>query len=197
MKTDKIVIRGEKQISSDAIPSDVLQLEASYVVRSSTRGASEKHEVSLSDDSVVEFIFEDGTTWLCSPNTIDEIFPEVTVASRSASDKVEIPLILVGADVERGLVGNILLKVVNIFSKKKLTRKVKDLAKDLEMKQLENQVGLFRLDRSFQLRKFAGEISPLPYLLFIHGTATSTKGTFGGLEGTDPWNFIHDNYEGR
>lgn len=201
MKIDKIVIRGEKQESpevrsADAVQDD-LQLEASYVVRTGMRGASERHEVNLNNDSIIEFVFDDGTTWICNSNTIDEIFPEATTTSRSAGEKVEIPLVLVSADVERGLIGNVLLKVVNIFSRKKLTKKVKDLAKDLEAKQLENQIGVFRLDRSFQLQPFNGETSTQPYLLLIHGTATSTKGSFGGLEGTDPWNFMHDNYGGR
>ncbi|MEJ1237362.1 CHAT domain-containing protein [Chryseolinea sp. T2] len=200
MRISKIVIRGERQAISEVRSTetqDDLQLEESFVVRSGTRGASERHEVPLNNDSIVEFVFEDGTTWICNSNTIDEIFPEVTTASRSASEKAEIPLMLVSSDVERGLIGNILLKVVNIFSRKKLTKKVKDLAQDLEMKQLENQVGLFRLDRSFKLQPLIAETSTRPYLLFIHGTATSTKGSFGGLDGTDPWNFIHENYGGR
>ncbi|MGC3944722.1 MAG: CHAT domain-containing protein [Chryseolinea sp.] len=201
MKIDKIVIRGEEQNLVEARSAEViqdgLQLEASFVVRSGMRGASDRHEISLNNDSIVEFVFDDGTTWICSPNTIDELFPEVTTTSRSISERVEIPLMLVSTDVERGLIGNVLLKVVNIFSKKKLTRKVKELARDLEMKQLENQIGLFRLDKSFQLLPLNDETSTRPYLLFIHGTATSTKGSFGGLDGTDPWNFIHDNYGNR
>ncbi|MBA4057760.1 MAG: hypothetical protein C0490_23800, partial [Marivirga sp.] len=197
MRTDKIIIRGERQTSSDVNGSDFLQLDSSYIIRSSTRGISEKHEIKLTDNSIVEFVFEDGTTWFCSPNTIDEVFPEQTVASRSANEALEIPMVLIGTDVERGLIGNILLKVVRIFTKKKLTMAVKDLASDLEMKQLENQVGLFRLDRSFKLQKFTRETSSQPYLLFLHGTATSTKGSFGGLEGTEQWNFIHQSYEDR
>ena len=198
MKVDNIVIRGEEQIISEVRSSvanqDGLQLEASFVVRSGTRGASDRNEVTLSDDSIVEFVFEDDTTWICNPNTIDELFPELTTAKRSANEKLEIPLMLVSTDVERGLIGNILLKVVNIFSKKKLTRKVKELARDLEMKQLENQIGLFGLDRNFRLQPLNATTNTRPYLLFIHGTATSTKGSFGGLDGTEPWNFIHDSY---
>ena len=201
MKINRIIIRGEREEVAEARSADAiqngLQLEASFVVRSGLRGAAGRHEVDLKPDAIIEFIFEDGTSWICSPNTIDEIFPEVTMTSRSASEKIEIPLMLVSSDVERGLIGNVLLNGVNIFSKKKLTKKISDLARDLEVKQLDNHIGLFRLDRTFQMLPLTGEVSSRPYLLFIHGTAASTRGSFGGLEGTDAWDFIHEHYGSR
>jgi CHAT domain-containing protein len=197
MRTEKIILRGEKQTPADTSPADGLQLEASYLMRGSVRGAFERHEVKLDDDSIVQFVFDDTTTWFCSPNTIDEVFPEAAVSSRAVVDGFEIPLGLQGAEVERGLVGNILLKVVNVFSKKKVSKAIGELAANLEKKQLENQIGLFRLDAAFQLQAFASESSDQPYLLFLHGTASSTRGSFGGLEGTDAWNFIHQKYNGR
>ena len=113
MKINKIVIRGEKEDIADVRSADTiqngLQLEASFVVRSGIRGAHGRHEVDLKPESVIEFVFEDGTSWICNPNTIDELFPEVTQTTRSASGKMEIPLMLMSSDVERGLIGNILL----------------------------------------------------------------------------------------
>lgn len=193
MKTSKIVIRGEKQVISNATSTNNLEHESSFLIKGNTRGISEAYPVTLTEDSVIEFVFEDNTTWYCSSNTIDEIFPEVTEQLRSVGQGFEIPLVLKSFDTDRSLIGNVLLKVVNIF-KRKVTLGVRELAGTLEKRQLENQIGLFRLDADFQFQKPAGGSISDPYLLFIHGTASSTRGSFGDLAGTDAWKFIRKTY---
>src|SRR5690349_8250326 len=136
---NKIIIRGEKQLlSPDAQDTDVLELVHSFKVSGSTRGQSETHEIDLEDDSVVELVFEDDTTWLCNKNTLGEVFPEATV--RGVGDSFEIPAALEVSD-DRNLVGKILVKVINVFSKKKLGKelgkKIKQLASNLEKRILE------------------------------------------------------------
>ena len=75
MKIDEIIIRGERQESSESTQStDLIQLKHSFAVGGSTRGPSESHTVKLEDDNIIELIFEDTTTWFCSPNTIEEVF---------------------------------------------------------------------------------------------------------------------------
>ncbi|MEO8473604.1 MAG: CHAT domain-containing protein [Chryseolinea sp.] len=197
MRTEKIIVRGELQPASSVPTSEFLDLEVSYRVRTTTRGAAERHEVPLNDDSIIEFVFDDDTSWICSPNTIDEVFPETTAVSRSAGEGVEIPLALSGDQIDRGLIGSILLKVVNVFTKKKLTQTVGHLAADLEKKQLEGKIGLFILDKNLELQKFTPETNAKPYLLFIHGTANNVKGSFSGLLGTPAWDLIHQSYDGR
>ena len=155
MKINEITIRGEKQESSELVQStDLIQLKDSYRVGGNTRGTSENHKVKLDDNNIIELVFEDTTTWFCSPNTIEEIFPEAAIKSRSGNESFEIPTILRGDNTERGVVNDVILKVINIFTRKKINTKVKELAADLEKKQLENQSGLYRIDRNFQLQKW-------------------------------------------
>jgi CHAT domain-containing protein len=195
MKINEITIRGEKQEGSELAQStDLIQLRHSYRVGGNTRGASENHKVKLDDDNIIELVFEDTTTWFCSPNTIEEVFPEAAIKSRSGNGSFEIPTVLRSDDTERGVVSDVIVKVINIFSRKKISTKVKELAADLEKKQLENQSGLYRIDRNFQLQKFTAEKTENPYLLFLHGTASSTKGSFGDLANTELWNQIQKTY---
>ena len=63
-----------------------------------------------------------------------------------------------------------------------------------ERKQLENYSGLYRLDAGFNLQSFSGETSAKPYLLFLHGTNSSTKGSFSELINTDVWKYVKETY---
>ncbi|MDQ3845903.1 MAG: hypothetical protein M3342_18115, partial [Bacteroidota bacterium] len=89
---------------------------------------------------------------------------------------------------------DIALKVLNVFTKKAIGREVRKLAEDLERKQLENQSGLYRVDGHFVLQKFVPEPTSKPYLLFLHGTNSSTKGSFGELVNTALWTYIQQTY---
>ncbi len=87
--------------------------------------------------------------------------------------------------------------MINVFTKKTITKKVADVAADLEKKLLDNQSGLYRVDSNFMLQNFVPENTNKPYLLFLHGTASSTKGSFGGLINTDLWSYITKTYGGN
>lgn len=211
MPVNQILIKGEKHVVAEAIvpspdqqqndaalqnkvlrvetatPSDsLLQPETSYTVGGATRGAMETHEVKLDKDKMVEFVFSDGTTWLCGPDTVEDVFPTATQTSRSVdgNDAFEIPRTLRGETTERGF-ADVVLQVVNVFAKKEIEGEVhlliKRLAADLEKKQLENQSGLYRIDDSFALQKFEAAPTDKPYLLFLHGTNSSTRGSFAEL----------------
>lgn len=161
-------------------------MEQSYTVGSATRGAVETHEVKLDKDKMVEFVFDDGTTWLCSPDTVEDVFPTATQTSRSVdgSGAFEVPQTLRGETIERGF-ADVVLQTINVFAKKVVDDKVheviKGLAADLEKKQLENQSGLYRIDDRFALQKFDAVPTDKPYLLFLHGTNSSTRGSFAEL----------------
>ncbi|MBD0288910.1 MAG: hypothetical protein ICV79_26325, partial [Flavisolibacter sp.] len=195
MPINKITVRGTKQAAAvSESAEDLIELKASYQVGRTTRGFMETNEVVLDQNNLVEFVFEDGTTWLSSPDTIDEVFPQATAPTRSASGSFEIPLSLQGDAAERGVVSDIALKVLNVFTKKAIGREVRKLAEDLERKQLENQSGLYRVDAHFVLQKFVPEPTSKPYLLFLHGTNSSTKGSFGELVNTALWTYIQQTY---
>ncbi len=200
MKINKLVVRGQKQTSlsaSDA--SDTLTLKEIYVMGAATRGGeADKHEVQLDDGHLVEFVFDDDTVWLSSADTIADLFPETAVAKKRGGDNAfEVPLFMQSSAENRGLVSNIAVKLLKVFAKKAVQKSVKNLAADLEKKQLDNKSGLFRLDAGFQFLKDIPAGSSKPYLLFLHGTASSSNGSFGELVGSDLWKYIHNTYEQR
>ncbi len=199
MSIQKIVIKGIKQeiVPDTASPDDIIELRESYIIGGNVRGLTEMHPVDLKENDFVELVFNDDTTWYCNTDTIDEVFPEAATAKRSGEVVFEVPTSLTSGDVDRGIVGDVLLKGLNIFTKKAIANvddKVREAAANLEKKQLDNTSGLYRIDRNFQLQEFASSQSDKPFLLFLHGTASSTKSSFGELLNTDLWKFIHDNY---
>ena len=196
MSISKITIKGVRQSSivSDQNTGETITLEESILVGQSVRGTGATYEIELTDNKVIELIFEDETTWLCSRDSLEEIFPEATFQTRAGKESFEIPIVLRSEEQERGVFSGVMLKVVNIFAKKKLREKVKVYAADLERKQLDNTSGLFRLDKNFDLQKFSAEKTDMPYMLFIHGTSSSTKGSFGGMVGSPVWTYIQEQY---
>jgi CHAT domain-containing protein len=203
MKIDQITLRAEAQ-DLGSIPQSAdanMTLQQSFRVSGATRAAADTHVIKLTGESVIELVYSDDTTWFCSPDTLTELYPEMEVQRRAVGEafEYELPAVLQAGAQDRGIVQDITLKVVNIFAKKKIKSivggKVKDLATDLEKKQLEQQSGLYRItDRDFNLEPFKGQGTRQPYLLFLHGTASSTKGSFKELAGTDVWPYVEQAY---
>ena len=200
MSINKLIIRGNEipTVLEASSADDHVQLKRSFVIgTSATRGVSEVIPVELEKDDMVELIFEDGTTWFSNTSSLQDVFPDASAATRSADGGFVIPDSIETTATERGIVSKIAMKVINIFAKKVIHTNVRELAKQLEKKQLENLNGIYRLDKEFNFQTFAPENSNLPHLLFLHGTGSSTRGSFGELIGSDLWNFIHQQYSGR
>ncbi|RYG33202.1 MAG: alpha/beta hydrolase, partial [Chitinophagaceae bacterium] len=199
MKINKITVRGEKlNVDSTTDTASNLRLDDVYALGSNTRGELEKHTITLKQGQLVEFVFEDGTSWLSSDQTIQDVFPEAVIAKRGGGDgEFEIPLSIQAPGDERGIFGNVALKLLKVFAKKGIQKSVRQLATDLEKKQLENKTGLFRLDPQFALHGDIPVAVNQPFLLFLHGTNSSTSGSFGELAGTEVWNYILQTYGQR
>src|SRR6478736_3585308 len=117
MSVRKIIVRGSKQLSLPVNAADPLQHKESYLLSGTNRAAGESHEISLKEDDVVEMIFNDDTTWFCNPDTIEDVFPEATTSNRSGNTSFVLPAGLSGAEENRGIIGDVVLKALNIFSK--------------------------------------------------------------------------------
>ena len=195
MKINKITIRGEKQPNQLAADgADDLKLDEVYLIGAATRGETQRHTIKLGKNQVVEFVFEDNTVWLSSDETIQDVFPEAAaVKSRSVDSDFEIPFYIQTTTDDRGI-GNVALKLLKVFTRKGVQKGIKELAADLEKKQLENNVGLFRLDAGFQFSKEIPAATNKPFLLFLHGTNSSTSGSFGELAATELWKYIQQSY---
>ncbi|HTI93016.1 MAG TPA: CHAT domain-containing protein [Puia sp.] len=200
MRISKLTLNGNDQTPAAAANADypTLQLEQSILVSSAVRGADNKIQLNLTDDHLVELVFEDETTWLCTPDTLEELYPGQLTQQRGGDDSFQLPLTISDTRSERGLLQQIALKVVNLFTKKAAAKGMGLLADDLEEKQLGKLRGLVRVTSSFDLVPFAaGELQGKtdPVLLFIHGTNSSSAGSFGELVGTDLWSYATQTYK--
>ncbi|WP_420150850.1 DUF7379 domain-containing protein [Spirosoma sp.] len=193
-----------------------LTLDEVYVIGAAMRGEPESRPtIKLDDTKVVEFTYDDNTTWIGDHTTIEEIFPGTLAQVRSAEvgeDVVDIPTeVAVSEPGRSGELVKVVLKMVKIFTKKKvLSPLVHKLAEDFEKKQLQGRSGLYRFaytGSKFEFtdtRDFRGKSTFEPdgkYILFLHGTASSTTGfsddptshntgSFGELKGTQLWTYI-------
>ena len=194
MKINKVIVMGtEQEVDTSKQSENLLKLQKSYLVGSETRATDASHQVILKEDEVVELVFNDGVRWLCGADSLQDIYPGALTLKRGGEAEFEIPMTLTDRG-ERGMTSDVFLKVFNVLSKKLIGSQIKKFAGELEKKQLLDDLGLLRLDSSFQFHKFNPEKTNKPYLLFIHGTSSSTIGSFGKLSGSPVWNHIQQNY---
>lgn len=161
---------------------DQLQHEATYLIGTATRGDAHRVEIPLNDQNLIELVFDDTSTWMCSPEDIEQLFPEVKINKRDGDDAYELPLSLQADAQQRGLIKNVALKMLKVFTKKAVNPAVKELASNFEEKELGNAEGLFRITETFALDPGKIPDSDKPFLVFIHGTASSTNGSFGQIK---------------
>lgn len=195
MKINRFKIQGIQQdVNTTSTSEDsIIILKSSFLVESSIRGESDKFEIQLDDSDVMEIVLEDGTVWFSNAYTIDELFPEINVQNRDGESSL-LPTFIISKDFNRGVFDKIIIKIINIFSRKVLAKNVKKIAASLENKQLDEHIGLFRLGKTFQFEPLIKQQDSNKYLLFIHGTASSINGSFGSLKDTALWNQLYQTY---
>jgi hypothetical protein len=187
----KIVVRGFKKekFSPEEIQNakdSKLELKGSYQF-STSRAVAEVHKLEFDKTDILEFVFDDDTTWVGGSDIIHDIFPEAADQKRGVDESFEIPMYLKTDEANRSLLGDIALKALNVFAKKAVTQKVIEIAARLEKKALENMSGVYAINADFKLSKAAVKNADKPYLLFLHGTNSSTVGSFGELRGSELW----------
>lgn len=205
MKINTLRIRGEEQSAALTTGETAhLEIKNVFAIGGATRGDVTTQEIKLDDTDIVEFQFEDGTVWISSPDTINEVFQDAAQQVRGVildEGVFEIPAELYHPEMERGIFKKVILKIVKVFSKKKLADVivgplVHNLAEKLEEKLLGPDRGLVWLNKDFQLKKAPVEKEGL-YLLFLHGTAASASNSFDKLAKDDVapvWPFIFEKY---
>lgn len=215
MKANKMILYGKDIKDTTEKGSPDLQLIEAYEF-STTRDAGEKKEIDLSENKQYEFTLSDNTTWQCDMYTMHELFPGVKDdIDRSGNvGGFELPTSLQSGTAERGIVGDIALKLIKVFAKKTVSAGIGVVAKRLDdkhlmhgldeypdlktetsqKKYLEDGAALFRLNKDFNFSKFDGKRSDKPFLLFIHGTNSDTRGAFIRLKDATEWNNIYERY---
>ncbi len=197
----RLTVTGTEQsiLENQSADFPQLRLDKSIVITSSSRGeGNEVVTIDMTDNHLLELVFEDNTTWLCTPGTLEELYPGQMTPQRGADSAFSLPLTLQTQQADRGIVQQIALKVVNLFTKKAAATGIHALAANLEDKHLGVLRGLCNVTNTFELTPFNIDDASLktsPALLFIHGTNSSSKGSFGELPGSDLWNYITQTYK--
>ena len=108
MKIKNLTVKGEKQTLAAVSTTPGLELIDSYKISGANRDTQKTHAIDLKDnDKLLEFVFDDGTTWMCDAATMHELFPEVEISKRAADSSFELPETISGTNTERGIFGNI------------------------------------------------------------------------------------------
>ncbi|MEI9910146.1 MAG: hypothetical protein WDO71_10975 [Bacteroidota bacterium] len=77
MKITKLTVSGQRQkLSGSTVAAHpMLELKDSILVSGTMRGPGKPPELQIKDNDLVELVFEDDTTWLCPPDTLEDIYP--------------------------------------------------------------------------------------------------------------------------
>ena len=159
-------------------------------VSGAERGEDKGTELDTDADDVFEIELEDGTRlWTSSQRLVDEVLK--LQRPRAAGEVIVVPPDLQLKGPSRGLIGKLAIKVFRWFRIDIPELAAKKLAKVWEDRTLgvkrDAGPGLYRVGTgpTFDLRRLAEkerlEPSDQPLLLFLHGTASSTAGSFGEL----------------
>ncbi len=214
MQINKLVVNGQKHKDS----TSTVEI---YEFSGSNRDVVGEILTIPVKDKLLEFEFNDGSTWLCDATTLHEVYPEADVAIQTsgqrgdkANDSFELPAHITVPGSERGVVGKIVVKLLKVFAKKAEVAGIGVLAKKFEDKCLINGlgeidfpstgavtkelikegVGLFRIDKDFKFHRIEKWATGQPYFLFIHGTNSDTFGAFKELKASATWVNLHNQY---
>lgn len=205
MSIDKIIIRGKETTQPNSSNSRCVSINipvqtelvhiATYEL-GTTRDTAEEHAIDLTD-KLLEFRFDDNTTWMCDAATMHELYPEAESMQRDGGGFV-IPATINNISAERGIIGTIAAKFLSLFTKKAIEGGISRLAEKLEAKHLGDREGLNFVKGDFTFQKVDANSkfdTSKPFFLFIHGTNSDTKGAYGDLKEASVWNYIHDTYK--
>jgi pimeloyl-ACP methyl ester carboxylesterase len=178
--------------AGSALRSSLATVKAEFRPGSFRSGTERQAEVLVGDNDLVEVEFEDGLrVWLTGEEYREKLETEGKRAP-SATGALEVPdtLAFGGAGAsERGIVGWVLksLKIVGVDLPAKSAVKLARVFEEKTDGEKRPGPGFFRcqmLTGQFALKAPPAEIQADQLLVFIHGTASSTWGSFGELWST-------------
>ena len=175
------------------------------------RGESEVVEIEMDDDDIAFLKFQDESEWIGRCGDLKQIFEDNENRGSDSSDELIIGGLIPQHAADRGWLKKAVVKAIGFFKPKdKIKDKLGTLAAQkvvqLAAKKFDEKVqpnpGLYYLDQNFAKNKVQGklEMTSSPFLLFLHGTASSLEGSFGDLAHSSSngfWEFATQNYQGR
>ncbi len=208
----KVKFRGERITDNEINSVDHFEAIQIYKVQPATRGDVDVVKpITIEEDQVIQLDFIDETTWVGDVSTLEQLFPQSINRSGEENE-----LFLDALEIEtedRNAVKRIGVKLFSIFKKKDafIQNAVKEVAEKVENKQLSVE-GIFdfenigagvlaHVDMDFSLKKLEGKALGKKALLFLHGTGSSTSGSFASLYQVEnqlnqTWPTLYQSYGG-
>src|SRR5262245_60796672 len=186
----RIMIPGrEDRVSPDSELSgrktrvvSVSQVRA-YQIESARAADAKPVVVEAADDDVVQIELEGGVHFWTSVKHLRDEFP-APAARGKKSEGCVVPASLPIGTPSRGLVGSWLLKTLRVM-KVDVPGEAAELIAEKVENLLPHGPGLYHCAQDKfaleQVNRAESLSASRPFLLFIHGTASSTEGSFGGL----------------
>lgn len=204
----KIRFRGNPvpSASTDFASSDFEMVQTYQLLPASRGEVPEVNPDPIEDDDLIQLSLSDDTLWIGDHTTLRALFPDQSLRSGDA-EVLYLDDLVDETSSDRGL-KKISINFLSVFKKKKKSVKgeVRKLAIDLENKQLETdgisfkEVGaglLTHCSEDFKLSKKESLPIGSRALLFLHGTGSSTSGSFQelyGKSGNLTWKSIYQSY---
>ena len=194
--------------SSISDPLDIFEEVQTYEVHSSTRSdVPEVAPITLSEEDLIQLRLSDETFWIGDKDTLEELFPQKLTRSGNQNE-LYLPDFLEMDSQDRNAVKRIGIKLFSIFKKKKDAVQIgmRNLAEKVENKQLsvpgidferEGAGLLCHCDPDFSLSRKESRAIGKKALLFLHGTGSSSAGSFAELYGkgkNQAWDTIYQSY---
>ncbi|MGE7776130.1 DUF7379 domain-containing protein [Chitinophaga sp. NPDC101104] len=196
MSINELHLYGTRRPASADVPG--LSHLASFQLSGAERGTQEEHTVPVSEEHILAITLDDDTIWYCDPAQLESLFPGTAVQQRGGTAVYRFPGTLTTDLPERGAMPVLAVKLLEVFVKKAAAPVIRDLAAELEDRQTNSQYGLLSAGDDLLLTAASlPEGATAPYLLFIHGTASSFAGAFGDLRDTDTWKSLRKMYGPR
>jgi pimeloyl-ACP methyl ester carboxylesterase len=152
----------------------------SFMISAIREASVETPEIVTDPDEVVEIELEDGSRfWTSRLRLCNEVLRGS--AQRSADGALTLPSSVPLRGSSRGAVGSLLIKTLRFFKIDVPEMAAHKISKVLEDRTLKHGGDLFQCSVSptFGLSHPGAIPSDRPILLFLHGTASSTEGSFG------------------
>lgn len=190
----KFIIPAQIKVNTNTSPSEHFSV-IEPVLTTIGRGEINSSTVEVDSDSVVELLLEDGTIWIGPALELPLAFkedPDLRISRRNMSgeggDDFRVPLYFEGISEKRGVIEKLKVKVLSFFRKKgtkALSGAIVRVAAQKWDDFQQPQEGLFSIHKNWTKHRVNGSFraeSNKPYLLLIHGTASSFDGSFGKLD---------------
>ena len=188
----QVVVEGTPTIPQHSDSRDYLIDKTIELGKS--RGVLGSRVIEIPGESIGELVFEDGTEWIGYVGDFQEIFPNSKARDNLDSETWTIPTTIQDT-TNRGIFGKAALKLLNIIIPTSGAGEAVGRALALKTDQKILSEGLYHVDKDFNLfpfqkhDKLEGKI-----LLLLHGTLSSTTGSFSGLEG-ETWDKVNNLYD--